>query len=234
MIQQHVRRTVLTSTALAAGLVTLLAGCGSSGDTAAPTAPPPATTTTPGTPAPGDDATTPGAGATGGADAGGGTTGEGPGGSSGDEGAGDGLELARCATGDLELSVADEDAAAGSRHVDLVLTNTGDDACWLQGWPGVSFVGGGDGEQVGASATLDRSSVHDTVTLDPGGTAHAPLTVSVAQNFPAESCSPVQPDGFRVYPPGSTESLYVPDADLEACASTDVTLLTVQALQPGS
>ncbi|QZN87716.1 DUF4232 domain-containing protein [Cellulomonas sp. C5510] len=232
-MQPHVRRTALTA-GLAAGLVTVLAGCGPSDDTAGPTGPATTTTTAPSTPAPGDDATTPGAGATGDAGVDGGTSGEGPGGSSGDEGAGDGLELARCATGDLALTVTAQDAAAGSRHVDLVLTNTGGDACWLQGWPGVSFVGGGDGEQVGASATLDRSSAHDTVTLDPGGTAHAPLTVSVAQNYPAESCSPVQPDGFRVYPPGSTESLYVPDADLEACASPDVTLLTVQALQPGS
>ncbi len=220
MIQTRVRPVVLA--AVLTGLV-LLGGCSPSDGSAGPTAP--ATEPSPGSP----PATTApaGTGSTG-------ATGEGPGGSSGDDGAGDGLGTARCATADLDLTVVGQDAAAGSRHVDLVLTNTGDDACWLQGWPGVSFVGGGDGKQVGAAATLDRSSVHDTVTLEPGGTAHAPLTVTVAQNYPAESCSPVQPDGFRVYPPGSTESLYVPDADLEACASPDITLLTVQALQPGS
>lgn len=74
-----------------------------------------------------------------------------------------------CRTADLAGSTADDGGgAAGSVEIAIVLTNTGTTSCTLQGWPGVSFVGGGDGTQIGASAKQDAASPHETVTLDPG------------------------------------------------------------------
>lgn len=141
----------------------------------------------------------------------------------------------QCATSTLTGSIQPGGGgAAGSSEVTLVLTNGGTAECSLQGWPGVSFVGDGNGTQLGAPADFDRSSPHDTVTLKPGGTAQAALKIVQALNYSQSDCNPKQADGFRVYPPGSTESLFVKDADVTACQSSSVSLLTVKALVPGA
>lgn len=114
----------------------------------------------------------------------------------------------------------------------LVLTNTGATSCTLQGWPGVSFVGGGDGAQIGAAATQDQASAHPTVTLAPGQAAVAPLKIGQAGNYSSADCGPRTPDGFRVYPPGSKQSLFVRDTSYQACADSAATLLSVEALVP--
>ncbi|MGH1549298.1 DUF4232 domain-containing protein [Leifsonia poae] len=120
--------------------------------------------------------------------------------------------------------------AAGSVEVTLVLTNNGSAKCSLQGWPGVSFVGDGNGTQLGKPADFDRSTPHPTVVLQPGGTAQAPLRITQALNYPEADCGPKPADGFRVYPPGSTESLFVKDSDFTACTSDSIGLLQVGAL----
>ncbi|WP_260212659.1 MULTISPECIES: DUF4232 domain-containing protein [unclassified Curtobacterium] len=122
--------------------------------------------------------------------------------------------------------------AAGSVIVHLALQNTGSTTCTLQGWPGVSFVGGGNGSQIGAAATQEKNSPHPTVTLAAGQTAVAPLKIVQAGNYSKADCSPKTPDGFRVYPPGSEQSLFAKDADYQACSSADASLLSVQALVP--
>ncbi|GAA2067953.1 DUF4232 domain-containing protein [Leifsonia soli] len=140
----------------------------------------------------------------------------------------------QCDTGDLSGTIGrGGGGAAGSVEVTLVLTNNGSGECSLQGWPGVSFVGDGNGTQLGAAAEFDRSKPHPTVVLQPGGTAQAPLRITQALNYPEADCQPKQADGFRVYPPGSTESLFVKDANVTACTKDSVTLLTVGALVAG-
>lgn len=145
------------------------------------------------------------------------------------------LRSSRCTSAHLTLSLtAGDGGAAGSVLPYLVLTNTGAQRCTLQGWPGVSFVGEGNGTQLGAAGDFDRSSPHGTVTLDPGGSAHAPLKIAHAENYSAGTCDPVTADGLRVYPPGETRSLFVASTDLTACRSDSVHLITVQALLPGA
>lgn len=139
----------------------------------------------------------------------------------------------RCTASSLAGRIeAGSGGAAGSVVVHLVLENTGSTTCTVQGWPGVSFVGGGTGKQIGAAATAEKSSPHPTVTLAPGKTAVAPLKIVRAENYSAGDCSPQTPDGFRVYPPGSRQSLFVKDTDYTACASADAPLLSVQAFVP--
>ncbi|WP_223691628.1 DUF4232 domain-containing protein [Leifsonia poae] len=137
----------------------------------------------------------------------------------------------QCATADLTGTIGKGGGgAAGSVEVTIVLTNNGSAQCSLQGWPGVSFVGDGNGTQLGKAAEFDRSTPHATVTLSPGGSVQAPLRITQALNYSTDDCKPQQADGFRVYPPGSTESLFVKDADVTACTSTSISLLTVGAL----
>ncbi|GIG30288.1 DUF4232 domain-containing protein [Cellulomonas marina] len=139
----------------------------------------------------------------------------------------------RCTSAVLTGSLgAGGGGAAGSVTPDVVLTNTGTVPCTLQGWPGVSLVGGGDGTQIGAPAVLDRTSEHPTVTLAPGGTALAALRIARADDYDAAACDPQPADGLRVYPPGDTASLFVEAEGLTGCAAGDVTLLEVQALRP--
>ncbi|WP_419706434.1 DUF4232 domain-containing protein [Promicromonospora sp. NFX87] len=143
----------------------------------------------------------------------------------------------RCLTPDLagSLEAVEGGASAGHYELEIVLENEGAGACVLQGWPGVSFVGDGDGTQIGAAATLDRSSPHGSVTLAPGASAHANLSVANAQNFD-EDCEQTTADGLRVYPPGEKRSLFVRNDGLTllACANPDDELLDVQAFQPES
>lgn len=141
----------------------------------------------------------------------------------------------RCLTPDLagSLEVVEGGASAGHYEVAIVLENEAAEPCVLQGWPGVSFVGDGDGEQIGAAGTLDRLSPHDAVTLDPGSAAQAVVQVANAEDYD-EDCGQTQADGFRVYPPGETRSLFVQSDQmtLTACSNADDELLDVQAFRP--
>lgn len=143
----------------------------------------------------------------------------------------------RCLTPDLagSLEAVEGGGSAGHYELEIVLENEASEPCVLQGWPGVSFVGDGDGTQIGAAATLDRSSPHGSVTLAPGDSAHANLSVANAQNFD-EGCEQTTADGLRVYPPGEKRSLFVQNDELTllACANPDDELLDVQAFQPES
>lgn len=206
------------------GLVAVgtLAGCASDGQPAATetvTAPAPSASASAPQSSEESASAAPSAGSGSGPSTGSGATGE----ASGD----------RCAVSSLAGRIeAGSGGAAGSVVVHLVLENTGSTSCTVQGWPGVSFVGGGNGKQIGAPAVAEKSSPHPTVTLAPGKTAVAPLKIVRAENYSAGDCSPQTPDGFRVYPPGSEQSLFVKDTDYQACASADASLLSVQAFVP--
>lgn len=123
--------------------------------------------------------------------------------------------------------------AAGHVGVTLVLTNTGMHACALQGWPGVSFVGNGNGTRLGAAAVFIRNAPPPAVELRPGGTAHALLVVGNAANYPTDACKPQPADGFRVYPPGSRTSLFIEDHSFTTCTEASAPLLQVGPLTAG-
>jgi uncharacterized protein DUF4232 len=170
------------------GVLLGLAGCGG----AAPTEQPPPTTAPPASAADTDSAapaTTPAGGAA----------------------------LPRCITGELAASLGDGDAAAGSVYRPLVFTNTGSRTCELRGFPGVSYVAGDDGHQVGPAAEMSGER-GGQVPIPPGGTAQAQLQLVNVQNYDAAACSPAPVRGLRVYPPGDTASLFVP-MDGTGCAT---------------
>jgi len=226
---------VLLSLVLAASLGLLVSGC-TSGDpgattsasapssTAAPASPSPTASAPAGTSdpsAPAEPSATPGPdGASGG------------GGDLGDGAAGD--ASARCTVDELSAEIADGGGgAAGSYGIAFIFANTGDRTCTLQGWPGVSFVGGGDGTQIGASAALDRGTPHETQSVAPGGEVQALVRIVQTGGYDAATCRPTATDGFRIYPPGSVRSIFVAasGASFEACANTDVQQLTTSAIE---
>lgn len=135
--------------------------------------------------------------------------------------------VSACTTAELAASLGQANGAAGSAYYPLQFTDIGSSPCTLQGFPGVSFVAGSGGTQVGASAQR-VSGPEPVVTLHPGGpAASALLRVVVAGNFPS-SCKLTNVRGLRVYPPNQTAALFVPHPDQGCANPADVTL----AIQP--
>jgi hypothetical protein len=126
-------------------------------------------------------------------------------------------------------------------HTGLQLRNVGSSACTLHGYPGVSWVAGADGHQVGAAAVREpdaSSGVEKTVTLAPGAMASAPLAIVDAAVLPRSQCKPVPVRGLRVYPPGERAALFLPLATSnggygECSLATNQPLLIVGYVQPG-
>jgi hypothetical protein len=99
-----------------------------------------------------------------------------------------------------------------------VFVNSGTTMCTLTGHPGVSYVAGDDGHQVGAPAT--RTGGAATVKLVPGSTASALLHETNYANFDQATCKPVTVRGLRVYPPGSTRAVFLPRVGKQCSATT--------------
>ncbi|WP_255375898.1 DUF4232 domain-containing protein [Saccharomonospora sp. CUA-673] len=158
---------------------------------------------------------------------GGANTGENPAGES-REGAG--AEL--CRAGDLELSLGRGEGATGTHYRPLRFTNTGDAPCALHGFPGVSYVAGDDGHQVGPAA-YRAGTKGDPVTLQPGQVAHAPVGFVQVHNYAPADCHPTPVRGLRVYAPQETDAMYLP-APGTGCATTPQGhQLTVKTIEPG-
>ena len=110
----------------------------------------------------------------------------------------------------------------------LILTNSGKEPCLLKGYAGVSLTAGADGQPIGAPATRDESAPVTDVLLAPGAAGTATLRYTQAANYP--NCTKTEAAGFRVYPPNDTASLFLAQP-LDACANTDINLLTIAAFQ---
>lgn len=132
-----------------------------------------------------------------------------------------------CATSQLDVSLANEQGAAGSRLADIVFRNTSTEPCTLNGFPGVSAVTNNDGTQLGAAAARETGRGASPVTIPPGGSARAGLNMTVVGVLDPASCQPQAADGLRVYPPGETASAFIPVPGLEGCAG-DANYLSIQ------
>jgi len=126
----------------------------------------------------------------------------------------------RCTTPELTLTLGAAGAAAGSVYQDLIFTNSTRHRCELTGFPGVSYVAGDDGHQVGPAAEMSGER-GGPVILDPAGTAKAQLQLADVRLFDADTCMPTPVRGLRVYPPGDTASLFVP-RDGTGCSATNL------------
>ncbi len=128
-----------------------------------------------------------------------------------------------CPTSQLAVTLGPANGAAGSVYFPLNFRNQGSTTCTLNGYPGVSFVTGATGTQVGSPAT--RVAVNGSatspqlVTLAPGKSANAALREVNVANYPAATCTPTPVLGLRVYPPGETAAAFV-SQPTTGCAQT--------------
>ena len=142
---------------------------------------------------------------------------------------------APCPTSGLRVALGQGDGAAGSTYYPLDFTNASGDACTLFGYPGVSFVTGVGGSQIGNAASRNPAFASESVTIPAGGVVHAALQVVNAQNFPRADCHPVTAHWLKIYPPNQTAPLYL-SFTAPACSARggSVDILAVEAVRPGS
>jgi hypothetical protein len=121
-----------------------------------------------------------------------------------------------CKVADLGGTLGESEGAAGTLYRALVFTNTGRRTCTIQGFPGVSFVAGHDGLEVGDPAV--RNGVKGpAVRLRPGSSAAAPLGFTNLGALDPAQCKPTAVRGLRVYPRTTPKAEFVPFATT-ACA----------------
>jgi hypothetical protein len=133
-----------------------------------------------------------------------------------------------CRSGDLRASfAADGGAAASRRFGHLRLRNVSDRSCVVQGYGGLSFVGHGDGTQIGAAAARTPSK-RPRVVLTPGQSASSLVAVTSPDPYPASTCRRTRTDGFRVYVPDSHLAKFVPFRTV-TCANPKLVMLEHKA-----
>jgi len=219
-------RHVLAASAIAAGTLILCTACVGSSTSGGGTS----STSTGTSTATGSSSTTSAAG--GGSSTTGATTTTTAASSGTGGGSGSGNGTSACLTRYLNGSVSHEQGAAGSTYLDLVFKNLNNQACTLYGYPGVSFGAGTPVNQVGQPADRNPAVSVTTVTLQPGGYAYAVLQIGGAENYPSATCQPTPTTYLQVYPPNSTNLLYIAFKST-ACAGGVVTM-HVEAVQPGN
>ena len=127
-----------------------------------------------------------------------------------------------CTNADLKASYVYSDSGAGHVWGWIVLSNRSTHDCRSGGFGGLSYVGFGNGTQIGAPA--DRIGTATVLLLRPGQRVRSLVQETRAANYPRAMCRPHRVDGFRVYVPDATKSQYVPHPTV-GCLNANVHLL---------
>jgi hypothetical protein len=109
----------------------------------------------------------------------------------------------------------------------IILRNVSDKPCFVQGYGGLSYVGGGNGTQVGAPADRTPSRTPKTI-LQPGDKVRSAVSETSTAPYPKNVCRPTKVDGFRVYVPDETHAFFIPHPTT-GCANPKVHLLEHKA-----
>jgi hypothetical protein len=137
---------------------------------------------------------------------------------------------AECSTSQLKASVSPCGAAAGTAYVHLDLSNISSRACFLEGYPGVSFVTGQGGRQIGAAADRNPVYARHSIIIAPGAVAHALLGITDAGNYSPSLCgSIISTSWLKVFPPDQFSALYVPFSS-QACSKKSTVTLHVSVI----
>ncbi len=137
-----------------------------------------------------------------------------------------------CLASGIQAQLGVSQGTAGTIYQVVVLTNTSNATCTLYGYPGVSFVTGIGGSQVGKPATKNPVVAKELVTLAPGAEANMLLAVHDAGAI--QNCQITNVNWLRIYPPGDYGSVYV-QYNTQACAgSTSPPIMSVSAVRAGA
>lgn len=140
---------------------------------------------------------------------------------------------ASCLSTDLQPQLGSAQGTAGTFYQVIVLTNTSAGPCSLYGFPGVSFVTGVGGTQIGAPATRMPGKTASTVTLAPGAKANLLLAIHDAGAYSPSACDQTSADWLRIYPPGDYGAVYV-QYQAQACAKASLSIMQVSPVSAGT
>ena len=150
-----------------------------------------------------------------------------PNGSAATGGEAAGRGVPECTKANLSAHYRGGDAAMSHVYGRIVLRNSSQETCFVQGYGGLSYVGGGNGTQVGAPADRTPGATPRTV-LAPGDKVRSPIVETSYAPYPRKLCQPTKVDGFRVYAPDETHSFFI-DHPTKGCANPKVHLLEHKA-----
>jgi hypothetical protein len=129
-----------------------------------------------------------------------------------------------CRNADLHATYHHQDAAMSHTFGRIVLTNTSGRACTTGGYGGLSYVGQGNGTQIGAPAVrIDGPAA--IYVLGPGQRLRSEISEATALVYPKKRCHPTHVDGFRVYVPNSFTSQFIKHPTT-GCRNDAVKLMT--------
>ena len=131
----------------------------------------------------------------------------------------------RCTSNTAKAVVEPAPGGASAGHIGLqvTVTNGSSAPCVIQGFPGVSLVTGGEGQQLGAPAKRTPATPA-MLTVLPGAKVSAPLQLAQAANFPDCGVTPAM--GFRIYLPDDTAAQFSQQAQ-QGCSNAGVVLMEI-------
>jgi Protein of unknown function (DUF4232) len=132
-----------------------------------------------------------------------------------------------CTNAHLTASYQGGDAAMSHVYGRIILRNTSRESCWVRGYGGLSYVGGGNGKQVGAAADRTPSN-KPKVVLTPGEKVRSAVVETSLAPYPRKKCQPTPVDGFRVYIPDETGSQFI-EHRTTGCANDAIHLISHKA-----
>lgn len=137
-----------------------------------------------------------------------------------------------CTRDSVRITYQGTDNTAGHFHGVLTFTNTSAASCTMNGYP-VAYIGQPEAEEtMGAASTDDTTSAPTPVTVPPGGTAHAAVTITDAGNV----CDPVDITYLIAAPPLahpfdlSTDGEHVDGVIAAGCNDASISLIQVGAV----
>lgn len=141
--------------------------------------------------------------------------------------------IPECKANTLALSFGGSDAGMSQQYHVLRFTNTGKRTCAIVGWPGVSYVTGDNGQQLGAPA-VRAGKKGAQVNLAPGAVASTVIHSVDTGVYDGGACRPTPVRGYRIYAPDDTASMFIAlPAGTQGCANPADTGLGVVTIRPG-
>ncbi len=131
--------------------------------------------------------------------------------------------VAECTKANLSAKYKGGDAAMSHVYGRIILRNTSEDTCYVKGYGGLSYVGKGNGTQIGAPADRTPSATPKTV-LQPGDKVRSAIVETSTGPYSKKECQPTKVDGFRVYVPDETRSIFIEHKTI-GCANPEIHLL---------